>query len=40
MKLLGIPFEHLNLNAIPTKKKFAVHPMGKVPALVLDTATP
>ena len=37
MKLLGIPFEHLNLNAYTDKKEVRRYsPMGKVPALVLD----
>lgn len=37
MKLLGIPFEHLNLNAYTQKKEVRRYsPMGKVPALVLD----
>ena len=37
MKLLGIPFEHLNLNAYTDKEKVRRYsPMGKVPALVLD----
>ena len=37
MKLLGIPFEHLNLNAYVDKEKVRRYsPMGKVPALVLD----
>jgi glutathione S-transferase len=38
MKLLGIPFEHLNLNAYTDKKEVRRYsPMGKVPALVLDS---
>lgn len=38
MKLLGIPFEHLNLNAYTDKEEVRRYsPMGKVPALVLDT---
>lgn len=37
MKLLGIPFEHLNLNAYTQKTEVRRYsPMGKVPALVLD----
>jgi glutathione S-transferase len=37
MKLLGIPFEHLDLNAYTQKEKVRRYsPMGKVPALVLD----
>jgi glutathione S-transferase len=37
MKLLGIPFEHLNLNAYAQKDEVRRYsPMGKVPALVLD----
>ena len=37
MKLLGIPFEHLNLNAYVDKEEVRRYsPMGKVPALVLD----
>lgn len=37
MKLLGIPFEHLNLNAYTQKAEVRRYsPMGKVPALVLD----
>jgi glutathione S-transferase len=37
MKLLGIPFEHLNLNAYTQKEQVRRYsPMGKVPALVLD----
>ena len=37
MKLLGIPFEHLNLNAYTDKQEVRRYsPMGKVPALVLD----
>ena len=37
MKLLGIPFEHLNLNAYTDKEEVRRYsPMGKVPALVLD----
>ena len=37
MKLLGIPFEHLNLNAYTQKEEVRRYsPMGKVPALVLD----
>jgi glutathione S-transferase len=37
MKLLGIPFEHLNLNAYAQKEEVRRYsPMGKVPALVLD----
>jgi glutathione S-transferase len=37
MKLLGIPFEHLNLNAYADKEEVRRYsPMGKVPALVLD----
>ena len=36
-KLLGIPFEHLNLNAYTDKAEVRRYsPMGKVPALVLD----
>ena len=38
MKLLGIPFEHLNLNAYTDKEEVRRYsPMGKVPALVLDS---
>src|SRR6202022_3419240 len=38
MKLLGIPFEHLNLNAYAQKEEVRRYsPMGKVPALVLDS---
>ena len=38
MKLLGIPFEHLNLNAYTDKEAVRRYsPMGKVPALVLDS---
>src|SRR5271168_5459487 len=38
MKLLGIPFEHLNLNAYVDKEEVRRYsPMGKVPALVLDS---
>jgi glutathione S-transferase len=38
MKLLGIPFEHLNLNAYVNKEEVRRYsPMGKVPALVLDS---
>jgi glutathione S-transferase len=37
MKLLGIPFEHLDLNAYTDKEAVRRYsPMGKVPALVLD----
>jgi len=37
MKLLDIPFEHLNLNAYAQKEEVRRYsPMGKVPALVLD----
>ena len=37
MKLLGIPFEHLNLNAYTQKEEVRRYsPMGKVPALVMD----
>jgi glutathione S-transferase len=37
MKMLGIPFEHLDLNAYTDKEKVRRYsPMGKVPALVLD----
>jgi glutathione S-transferase len=37
MKLLGIPFEHLDLNAYTQKEAVRRYsPMGKVPALVLD----
>lgn len=37
MKLLGIPFEHLDLNAYTDKEEVRRYsPMGKVPALVLD----
>jgi glutathione S-transferase len=37
MKLLDIPFEHLNLNAYVNKEEVRRYsPMGKVPALVLD----
>ena len=37
MKLLGIPFEHLDLNAYTEKEAVRRYsPMGKVPALVLD----
>jgi glutathione S-transferase len=37
MKFLGIPFEHLNLNAYSQKEEVRRYsPMGKVPALVLD----
>ena len=37
MQLLGIPFEHLNLNAYTEKEEVRRYsPMGKVPALVLD----
>jgi len=37
MKLFGIPFEHLNLNAYTDKDEVRRYsPMGKVPALVLD----
>ncbi len=37
MKLLGIPFEHLNLNAYVDKEEVRRYsPMGKVPALVFD----
>src|SRR5260370_33028961 len=37
MKLLGIPFEHLHLNAYAQKEEVRRYsPMGKVPALVLD----
>ena len=38
MKLLGIPFEHLNLNAYTQKEQVRRYsPMCKVPALVLDS---
>jgi glutathione S-transferase len=38
MKLLDIPFEHLNLNAYTDKEEVRRYsPMGKVPALVLDS---
>jgi len=38
MTLLGIPFEHLNLNAYTDKEEVRRYsPMGKVPALVLDS---
>ena len=38
MKLLGIPFEHLNLNAYTEKEQVRRYsPMCKVPALVLDS---
>jgi glutathione S-transferase len=38
MKLLGIPFEHLDLNAYTDKEQVRRYsPMGKVPALVLDS---
>ena len=37
MKLLGIPFEHVDLNAYTQKAEVRRYsPMGKVPALVLD----
>jgi glutathione S-transferase len=37
MKLLGIPFEHIDLNAYTQKEEVRRYsPMGKVPALVLD----
>src|SRR5271168_3982190 len=37
MKSLGIPFEHLDLNAYTDKEEVRRYsPMGKVPALVLD----
>ena len=37
LKLLGIPFEHLNLNAYTDKEEVRRYsPMGKVPALILD----
>jgi len=37
LKLLGIPFEHLDLNAYTQKEEVRRYsPMGKVPALVLD----
>ena len=37
LKLLGIPFEHLDLNAYTQKDEVRRYsPMGKVPALVLD----
>jgi len=37
MKLLGIPFEHLDLNAYTDKEAVRRYsPMGKVPALALD----
>ncbi len=37
MKLLGIPFEHLDVNAYTQKAEVRRYsPMGKVPALVLD----
>jgi Glutathione S-transferase, N-terminal domain len=38
MKLLGIPFEHLDLNAYTQKEEVRRYsPMGKVPALVPPT---
>src|SRR5713101_2393999 len=38
MKLLGLPFEHLDLNAYAQKEEVRRYsPMGKVPALVLDS---
>jgi glutathione S-transferase len=38
IKLLGIPFEHLDLNAYTDKEQVRRYsPMGKVPALVLDS---
>jgi glutathione S-transferase len=38
MRLLDIPFEHLNLNAYAQKEEVRRYsPMGKVPALVLDS---
>jgi glutathione S-transferase len=38
MNLLGIPFEHVNLNAYTEKEAVRRYsPMGKVPALVLDS---
>ncbi len=38
MKLLGLPFEHLDLNAYVDKEEVRRYsPMGKVPALVLDS---
>jgi glutathione S-transferase len=37
MKLLGMPFEHLNLNVYTDKREVRRYsPMGKVPALVLE----
>jgi glutathione S-transferase len=37
MKLLGIPFDHLDLDAYTQKEEIRRYsPMGKVPALVLD----
>ncbi len=37
LKLLGISFEHLNLNAYTDKEEVRRYsPMGKVPALILD----
>jgi glutathione S-transferase len=37
MKLLEIPFEHLNLNAYTEKEEVRRYsPMGKVPAFALD----
>jgi glutathione S-transferase len=37
MKLLGIPFEHVDLNAYTQREEVRRYsPMGKVPALVLD----
>lgn len=38
MKLLGMPFEHLSLDAYVDREEIRRYsPMGKVPALVLDT---
>ena len=38
MKLLAIPFEHVDLNAYTNKEEVRRYsPMGKVPALVLDS---
>ncbi len=38
MKLLGLPFEHLDLNAYVDKEEVRRYsPMGKVPALILDS---
>ena len=37
MRLLGIPFQNLNLNAYADKEEVRRYsPMGKVPALVFD----